>query len=163
MNKQNRVTLGLLTAAFPILAMAAPVHLLPGAWRVQMAMPNIPGMPAQAMAMMNREMPEVCVRPNSNHPPLSPQARAEDCHVLHSSTVGDRMTAVMACQIAGHLTHYEVVMDIAPDRKSFVEHTQILQGPGAGMGATTLRGTWVSPSCAKIAAPGELSAYSADR
>ena len=146
----NRVTVVMCLLGVSGWAWAAPIPLSPGAWKMQM---EIPGMPAQAAAMMARDMPEVCVRPGMSHPPLSPQAKARikamHCRILHESGSGTHWKATESCPAEGSRPALTVAMNmtVAPNHKSYVQKSRILQGPGAGMPTSTMRGTWVGPTC----------------
>ncbi len=132
---------------FPGLACASGVTLRPGAWRMEMDFPGAADLPAQVRAQMRHALPEFCIRPGRTRPPMNPQARADHCRILHTESSGNENRTVYTCRVNGQPLRVRATVRVAANRRSFVERTQVLQGPGAGMGANTLRGTWVGPHC----------------
>ena len=128
----------------PMIAVAAPLSPLPGTWVSRMSLPNVP---PQVQSEMDRMLPEFCIRKGETHPPLSPQARADHCRMLSQKPLEGGSRVVYACRARGQSFRVQTDIRVAPNRKSFVEHTRVLRGPGAGMGETTISNTWVGPRC----------------
>jgi hypothetical protein len=106
---------------------------------------HIAGVPAQAASMMNHLPPmEVCIRPGMTHPPLSPQAKAAHCRVLHESQSGQKTYLTFFCAKPAPVTEH-LVQTVSDQGKRF---TQSSGGAFHGYsGQMTISGRWISAQC----------------
>ena len=125
-------------------AWATPAPLTPGEWQVRTQM-HIAGVPAQAASMMNHLPPmEVCIRPGMTHPPLSPQAKADRCRVLHESQSGQKTYLTVFCAKPIPTTDH-IAQTVSDQGKRF---TQSSTATSHGYRSqTTLSGRWISAQC----------------
>lgn len=132
--------------AFSGWACAAPIPLAHGAWKVRMSMP---GVPPQVATMLNQDIPEVCLRPGAVQPPHMPRPAVDRCRVLQESGTVSHWQGTEFCPASGQQPAIRIAMTLAigPHHKSYVQTSHVLQGPGAGMPPSVMRGTWVGPKC----------------